>query len=92
MCLTLFRAAYYEGALMLSEEAHLLTGTLLGLNAIDVSFDLKGENVDVGGLPVIDYTPFLRFQQWLVNLLDLLKTMLFVHNRQHFEIFAKLCL
>ncbi|XP_064643791.1 RUN domain-containing protein 3B-like [Lineus longissimus] len=59
----LTKAAYTEDALMLSDDVHLLTGALLGLNAMDFSFDLKGENVDIGGLPVIDYSPFLKFQQ-----------------------------
>ena len=30
------------------------------------SFDLKGEDLDVVGLPVIDYTPFLKFEQRFV--------------------------
>ncbi|XP_023931020.1 RUN domain-containing protein 3B-like isoform X1 [Lingula anatina] len=54
---------YQEGAVMLSEEISILLGVLLGLNAIDFSFCLKGKELENGALPMIDYTPYLRFQQ-----------------------------
>ena len=61
------RSFYADGAVMLSEEVNMLTGILLGLNAIDFSFDIKGENLDQQGAPVIDYTPYLKFEQWYVK-------------------------
>ncbi|XP_065795720.1 RUN domain-containing protein 3B isoform X3 [Muntiacus reevesi] len=57
------RRFYEDGAIVLGEEANMLAGMLLGLNAIDFSFCLKGERLD-GNLPaVIDYIPYLRFTQ-----------------------------
>ncbi|XP_076869038.1 RUN domain-containing protein 3B isoform X2 [Brachyhypopomus gauderio] len=56
------RRFYEDGAVLLGEEAGLLADTLIGLNAIDFSFCLKGESLD--GYPaVIDYTPYLKFTQ-----------------------------
>ncbi|XP_037546813.1 RUN domain-containing protein 3A-like [Nematolebias whitei] len=57
------RRFYAEGAIMLREEATVLTGMLLGLGAIDFSFCLKGEALDGKSSAVIDYTPYLKFTQ-----------------------------
>ncbi|XP_057682656.1 RUN domain-containing protein 3A-like isoform X1 [Corythoichthys intestinalis] len=57
------RRFYADGAIMLREEASVLTGMLIGLGAIDFSFCLKGEALD-GKIPaVVDYTPYLKFTQ-----------------------------
>ncbi|XP_013890031.1 RUN domain-containing protein 3A isoform X2 [Austrofundulus limnaeus] len=57
------RRFYDEGAIMLREEATVLTGMLIGLSAIDFSFCLKGETLDGKSPAVIDYTPYLKFTQ-----------------------------
>ncbi|XP_036414284.1 RUN domain-containing protein 3B isoform X1 [Colossoma macropomum] len=57
------RRFYEDGAIMLGEEAGLLADTLIGLNAIDFSFCLKGEGLDGSYPAVIDYTPYLKFTQ-----------------------------
>ncbi|TSL75238.1 RUN domain-containing protein 3A [Bagarius yarrelli] len=57
------RRFYEEGAIMLREEASVLTGMLIGLGAIDFSFCLKGEALDGKTEAVIDYTPYLKFTQ-----------------------------
>uniref|UniRef100_A0A8C2IIW8 RUN domain-containing protein 3A n=1 Tax=Cyprinus carpio TaxID=7962 RepID=A0A8C2IIW8_CYPCA len=57
------RRFYDEGAIMLREEATVLTGMLIGLGAIDFSFCLKGEALDGKSEAVIDYTPYLKFTQ-----------------------------
>ncbi|KAI2654970.1 RUN domain-containing protein 3B [Labeo rohita] len=57
------RRFYEEGAVVLGEEAGLLADTLIGLNAIDFSFCLKGEGLDESCPVVIDYTPYLKFTQ-----------------------------
>ncbi|KAK1794389.1 hypothetical protein P4O66_011275, partial [Electrophorus voltai] len=57
------RRFYEEGAIMLREEATVLTGMLIGLGAIDFSFCLKGEALDGKAEAVIDYTPYLKFTQ-----------------------------
>ncbi|CAG5897318.1 unnamed protein product [Menidia menidia] len=57
------RRFYEEGAIMLREEATVLTGMLIGLSAIDFSFCLKGETLDGKSPAVIDYTPYLKFTQ-----------------------------
>ncbi|XP_015230332.1 PREDICTED: RUN domain-containing protein 3A isoform X3 [Cyprinodon variegatus] len=57
------RRFYDEGAIMLREEATVLTGMLIGLSAIDFSFCLKGEALDGKSPAVIDYTPYLKFTQ-----------------------------
>ncbi|XP_035000737.1 RUN domain-containing protein 3A [Hippoglossus stenolepis] len=57
------RRLYAEGAIMLREEATVLTGMLIGLGAIDFSFCLKGEALDGKSAAVIDYTPYLKFTQ-----------------------------
>ncbi|XP_059364365.1 RUN domain-containing protein 3B-like [Carassius carassius] len=57
------RRFYEEGAVVLGEEAGLLADTLIGLNAIDFSFCLKGEGLDESCPLVIDYTPYLKFTQ-----------------------------
>ncbi|KAM4843770.1 RUN domain-containing protein 3A isoform 2-T2 [Thomomys bottae] len=57
------RRFYDSGAIMLREEATLLTGMLIGLSAIDFSFCLKGEVLDGKTPVVIDYTPYLKFTQ-----------------------------
>lgn len=54
---------YHEGAVMLTDDANMLNGVLLGLNAIDFSFCLKGNNVVLSSPLEIDFTPYLRFQQ-----------------------------
>ncbi|OWF35338.1 RUN domain-containing protein 3B-like [Mizuhopecten yessoensis] len=54
---------YREGAVVLTEDANMLNGVLLGLNAIDFSFCLKGNNVALSSPLEIDFTPYLRFQQ-----------------------------
>uniref|UniRef100_A0A8P4GPD3 RUN domain-containing protein 3A n=1 Tax=Dicentrarchus labrax TaxID=13489 RepID=A0A8P4GPD3_DICLA len=57
------RRFYDDGAIMLREEATVLTGMLIGLSAIDFSFCLKGETLDGKSPAVIDYTPYLKFTQ-----------------------------
>ncbi|KAL0984471.1 hypothetical protein UPYG_G00141970 [Umbra pygmaea] len=57
------RRFYGEGAIVLREEATVLTGMLIGLGAIDFSFCLKGEALDGKSSAVIDYTPYLKFTQ-----------------------------
>ncbi|XP_051856884.1 RUN domain-containing protein 3B isoform X3 [Antechinus flavipes] len=57
------RRFYEDGAIVLGEEANMLAGMLLGLNAIDFSFCLKGEGLDGNFPAVIDYTPYLKFTQ-----------------------------
>ncbi|XP_062841597.1 RUN domain-containing protein 3B isoform X2 [Trichomycterus rosablanca] len=57
------RRFYEDGALLLGDEAGLLADTLIGLNAIDFSFCLKGESLDGSCPAVIDYTPYLKFTQ-----------------------------
>ncbi|XP_029945246.1 RUN domain-containing protein 3A isoform X2 [Salarias fasciatus] len=57
------RRFYDDGAIMLREEATVLTGMLIGLSAIDFSFCLKGETLDGKSTAVIDYTPYLKFTQ-----------------------------
>nr|XP_056713386.1 RUN domain-containing protein 3B isoform X3 [Euleptes europaea] len=57
------RRFYEDGAIVMGEEANMLAGMLLGLNAIDFSFCLKGEGLDGNYPPVIDYTPYLKFTQ-----------------------------
>ncbi|XP_051030530.1 RUN domain-containing protein 3B isoform X3 [Phodopus roborovskii] len=57
------RRFYDDGAIVLGEEANVLAGMLLGLNAIDFSFCLKGEGLDGTFPAVIDYTPYLKFEQ-----------------------------
>ncbi|XP_061088212.1 RUN domain-containing protein 3A isoform X2 [Conger conger] len=57
------RRLYDDGAIMLREEATVLTGMLIGLGAIDFSFCLKGEVLDGKSVAVIDYTPYLKFTQ-----------------------------
>ncbi|CAK6971004.1 RUN domain-containing protein 3A isoform X2 [Scomber scombrus] len=57
------RSLYAEGAVMLREEATVLTGMLIGVGAIDFSFCLKGEALDGKTPAVIDYTPYLKFTQ-----------------------------
>ncbi|XP_015708875.1 RUN domain-containing protein 3B [Coturnix japonica] len=57
------RRFYEDGAIVLGEEANMLAGMLLGLNAIDFSFCLKGKGLDGTFPAVIDYTPYLKFIQ-----------------------------
>ncbi|KAM6957028.1 RUN domain-containing protein 3A [Aplochiton taeniatus] len=57
------RRFYDDGAIMLREEATVMTGLLIGLSAIDFSFCLKGEALDGKSPAVIDYTPYLKFTQ-----------------------------
>ncbi|MBN3315313.1 RUN3B protein, partial [Atractosteus spatula] len=57
------RRFYEDGAIVLGEEANLLADMLIGLNAIDFSFCLKGEGIDDNRPAVIDYTPYLKFTQ-----------------------------
>ncbi|XP_010770978.1 RUN domain-containing protein 3A-like [Notothenia coriiceps] len=58
-----FRRFYAEGAIVLREEATVLTGMLIGLGAIDFNFCLKGEALDGKSSAVIDFTPYLKFTQ-----------------------------
>uniref|UniRef100_A0A8C5JJH8 RUN domain-containing protein 3B n=1 Tax=Junco hyemalis TaxID=40217 RepID=A0A8C5JJH8_JUNHY len=68
------RRFYEDGAIVLGEEANMLAGMLLGLNAIDFSFCLKGEGLDGSYPAVIDYTPYLKFtQRYFLALLCFLK-------------------
>ena len=48
---------------MLSDDATMLAGLLVGLNALDFSFDVRTANLDFGALPIIDFTPYLKFSQ-----------------------------
>ncbi|KAK3105558.1 hypothetical protein FSP39_000395 [Pinctada imbricata] len=57
------RQSYLDGAVMLSDDISTLCGELLGLNAIDFSFCLKGETLDFPSPVMIDYTPYLKFKQ-----------------------------
>ncbi|XP_077482416.1 RUN domain-containing protein 3A-like [Stigmatopora argus] len=57
------RRFYADGAIMLREEASVLTGMLIGLGAIDFSFCLKGVGLDGKIHAVVDYTPYLKFTQ-----------------------------
>ncbi|MGH0174817.1 UNVERIFIED_CONTAM: hypothetical protein FKN15_069352 [Acipenser sinensis] len=57
------RRFYEDGAIVLGEEANLLADMLIGLNAIDFSFCLKGEGLNGNCPAVIDYTPYLKFMQ-----------------------------
>ncbi|XP_031683826.1 RUN domain-containing protein 3A-like [Oncorhynchus kisutch] len=57
------RRFYDDGAIILREEATVLTGMLIGLSAIDFSFCLKGETLDGKSPAVIDFTPYLKFTQ-----------------------------
>ncbi|XP_033975666.1 RUN domain-containing protein 3A-like [Trematomus bernacchii] len=57
------RRFYAEGAIVLREEATVLTGMLIGLGAIDFNFCLKGEALDGKSSAVIDFTPYLKFTQ-----------------------------
>ncbi|XP_069050895.1 RUN domain-containing protein 3B isoform X2 [Lepisosteus oculatus] len=57
------RRFYEDGAIVLGEEANLLADMLIGLNAIDFSFCLKGEGIDDNRPAIIDYTPYLKFTQ-----------------------------
>ncbi|KAM9783687.1 RUN domain-containing protein 3A [Syngnathus typhle] len=57
------RRFYDDGAIVLREEATVLTGMLIGLSAIDFSFCLKGETLEGKSPAVIDYTPYLKFTQ-----------------------------
>ncbi|KAL3835912.1 hypothetical protein ACJMK2_021373 [Sinanodonta woodiana] len=59
----LTRKYYFDGAIMLSEDVHVLFAELLGLNAIDFSFCLKGNNIDLSTSAVVDYSPYLKFEQ-----------------------------
>uniref|UniRef100_W5MWE3 RUN domain containing 3b n=1 Tax=Lepisosteus oculatus TaxID=7918 RepID=W5MWE3_LEPOC len=59
----LSRRFYEDGAIVLGEEANLLADMLIGLNAIDFSFCLKGEGIDDNRPAIIDYTPYLKFTQ-----------------------------
>ncbi|CAL8287984.1 unnamed protein product [Boreogadus saida] len=68
------RRFYDDGAIMLREEATVLTGMLIGLSAIDFSFCLKGEVLDGKSLAMIDYTPYLKFTQSKIPPPELLPT------------------
>ncbi|XP_043923458.1 RUN domain-containing protein 3B isoform X2 [Protopterus annectens] len=57
------RRFYEDGAIVLGEESNMFAGMLLGLNAIDFSFCLRGEGLDGTFPAVIDYTPYLKFTQ-----------------------------
>uniref|UniRef100_H3AVD2 RUN domain containing 3B n=1 Tax=Latimeria chalumnae TaxID=7897 RepID=H3AVD2_LATCH len=57
------RRFYEDGAILMGEAANMVAGMLLGLNAIDFSFCLKGEGLDGNFPAVIDYTPYLKFTQ-----------------------------
>ncbi|CAG5117992.1 unnamed protein product [Candidula unifasciata] len=57
------RESYLEGAFMTSEEAAVLVGELVGLNAIDFNFCLKGNENELLGPLEINYSPFLVYKQ-----------------------------
>uniref|UniRef100_A0A0B7A2A8 RUN domain-containing protein n=1 Tax=Arion vulgaris TaxID=1028688 RepID=A0A0B7A2A8_9EUPU len=59
----LIHESYLEGAIMASEEALVLCGELIGLNAIDFSFCLKGGESELLGPLEISYSPFISFKQ-----------------------------
>ncbi|XP_070547092.1 RUN domain-containing protein 3B-like [Ptychodera flava] len=59
----LTKSFYDNGAIMLGDDVHILTGLLLGLNAIDFSFCLKGEDLELKVPDCVDYTPYMKFQQ-----------------------------
>ncbi|BFZ06319.1 hypothetical protein BsWGS_09358 [Bradybaena similaris] len=59
----LMRESYLDGALMISEEAALIFGELIGLNAIDFNFCLKGNENELLGPLEISYSPFLTYKQ-----------------------------
>ncbi|XP_005102615.1 RUN domain-containing protein 3A [Aplysia californica] len=59
----LIRESYMEGALLASEEASVLCGDLIGLNAIDFNFCLKGNENELLGPLEISYAPFLKYKQ-----------------------------
>ncbi|ELU06500.1 hypothetical protein CAPTEDRAFT_99849 [Capitella teleta] len=59
----MLRQFYQPGALMLSEDAGLISGLLIGLNVLDFSFDVRSQNLDFIGIPVLDFTPYLKFEQ-----------------------------
>ncbi|XP_014666730.1 PREDICTED: RUN domain-containing protein 3B-like [Priapulus caudatus] len=61
----LLRNYYEDQAVMLTEDASVITGMLVSLNAIDFSFCLKEDDLQdlgIGHYNVIDYTPYLQFQ------------------------------
>ncbi|KAH9524384.1 RUN domain-containing protein 3B [Bulinus truncatus] len=59
----LIRESYFEGAIMSSEEASVLCGDLIGLNAIDFNFCLKGNENELLGPLEISYFPFIKYKQ-----------------------------
>ncbi|GAU88281.1 hypothetical protein RvY_01013 [Ramazzottius varieornatus] len=54
--------AYHHEAFMLRDEGVSLTHMCLGLNSIDFSFCVKGEDLAHQYVPCIDFTPYLDFQ------------------------------
>ncbi|CAG5120464.1 unnamed protein product [Candidula unifasciata] len=59
--------SYLDGALLASEEAAVLCGDLIGLNAVDFNFCLKGNENELLGPLEISYSPFLKYRQTLAS-------------------------
>ncbi|CAL1538571.1 unnamed protein product [Lymnaea stagnalis] len=59
----LIRESYLDGATMSSDEATVLCGDLIGLNAIDFNFCLKGNENELLGPLEISYAPFIKYKQ-----------------------------
>lgn len=57
------RNHYFDGAVMLSEQAAVLCGDLIGLNAIDFNFCLKGNENEFLGPLEISYFKYLGYKQ-----------------------------
>ncbi|RUS76990.1 hypothetical protein EGW08_015247, partial [Elysia chlorotica] len=57
------RNHYLDGAVMLTEQAAVLCGDLIGLNAIDFNFCLKGNENEFLGPLEISYSKFLCYKQ-----------------------------
>ncbi|KAG9509041.1 RUN and FYVE domain-containing protein 2 [Fragariocoptes setiger] len=53
------REIYLEGAFMLSDQAPVFAGLIIGVNVIDCNFFFKDDNFDEMD-PIIDLTPYLR--------------------------------
>lgn len=55
----LLKNIYHDYAFMLSDEAHVFAGLLIGVNVIDCNFFVKDANFDVM-VDIIDLSPYLR--------------------------------
>lgn len=56
---TILNEFYEEGSLMLSEEATIICGLLVGINILDCNLCLKGEDLDLQS-NVIDFSYYLK--------------------------------